>query len=463
MNYYIVSYLFGIAFASLGFDLSYSIVVVSLGILLFLRVSILRMLFFVLCLILGFFVFQFQEHTEPNVDIEFGKRHEIEGMVASEVIDKVSYKQFVIDTQDYERILVRANTQKDVQFGDGLLLLGVLKEPEAFETESQRVFDYRMYLKKDGIHYILSFAYVLDHRVGELSVWNRVIRFLYTQKDSLIERADSMLPQPHGGLLAGVLYGKQGAMSPELDDDFRAVGLTHIVVLSGYNVSLVIYVLLAALKFLPRGIQALVALIGIILFALMVGAGTTVVRASVMAGIFVFASLVQHKYIVTRSLLIALLVMVSLNPYILLYDLSFQLSFLATFSLVYVSPLLEKYLLWVPEVFELRSSLVATISAQIFVLPLIFYHIGEFSVVSVLVNTLVLFAVPFAMLFGFLLSIFPFEIFSLLTYVFLEYILRVVSFFASYELLMIPLFDIALLFLIYGILFVGLYLVSNEV
>jgi len=256
-------------------------------------------------------------------------------------------------------------------------------------------------------------------------------------------------------------------MNAEIDEQFRAVGLTHIVVLSGYNVSLVIQLFLIVLGFLPIRLRSTLAFLGIITFALLVGAGPTVVRASIMASLLVLSGLVHREYDVIRALIFAGVIMVSLNPYILLFDISFQLSFLATFSLIYVSPLIERYFQIVPNILEFRSSLVATISAQIFVLPLIFYQIGEFSVISIVVNTIVLFAVPFAMLFGAISSIlspgFILEICIFITFVFLEYIVKLVSYFSRYPLVHIPPFHISVLILIYLILFFVLYVKSDKV
>ncbi|MFT7328122.1 MAG: competence protein ComEC [Crocinitomicaceae bacterium] len=97
--------------------------------------------------------------------------------------------------------------------------------------------------------------------------------------------------------------------------------------------------------------------------------------------------------------------MVIVNPKILFFDISFQLSFLATYGLIVFSPYLEKKMSFLPTFFAVRSSAVATIAAQIMVVPLIIYAIGEFSIISPLVNVLVLFAVPISMLLGFLTAL----------------------------------------------------------
>ena len=467
MKVVLIAYLLGIVTHSLFFDLDISNIIWLLLILslcalcysLSLFKKVLSTSFF---FVAGLLVFQGVLPKElPFVDMD--EQHvELVGQVVSEAIDRSDYTQFVLEVTDMERVLVKTSSLKKIRHGDKVTVSGKLVLPKSFETDSGRIFNYPLYLQKDGIFSILSFAQVVSVSERELSLREHVVRWLYGNKQHLISVAKQRLPEPHAGLLAGILFGQQGAMSKKVDQQFRNVGLTHIVVLSGYNVSLVIQLFLVLLNFLPLRARSVLAFIGIIAFALLVGAGPTVVRASIMASLLVLAQLVGRKYDVIRALVFAGVVMVTINPYILLFDISFQLSFLATFSLIYVSPLIEKYFTWVPEILELRASLIATISAQIFVLPLIFYQIGEFSAISLLVNTIVLFAVPWAMLFGFMLTLVPSGIVAttlgFFTYIFLEYIVALVSYCATFSLISIPPFSLGVLGIAYLILFGTLYM-----
>jgi competence protein ComEC len=145
-----------------------------------------------------------------------------------------------------------------------------------------------------------------------------------------------------------------------------------------------------AFSFLPRSIGAMTSVSAIITFALFTGGGATTVRASIMAIIGILAIQYARRYSVHRSLLLAAVVMALHNPYIVLGDPGFQLSFVATLGLLYISPLIEKMLGWVPGVFQLRSILATTTATQMSVLPLLVIMTGEVSVVSLLANALVL-------------------------------------------------------------------------
>ena len=153
--------------------------------------------------------------------------------------------------------------------------------------------------------------------------------------------------------------------------------------------------------------------------------------------------------------------MVMWNPMILYFDISFQLSFLATYGLIVLSPKIEQWLHFLPKFLAFRDSAVATISAQIMVLPLIVYSIGELSLISPVVNVMVLFAVPVAMLTGFITALlgllisFLAPVFGFVTSYLLNYQLWVVEVFANlpFSHLTIPPFHWIITLGLYGCIF----------
>jgi competence protein ComEC len=156
--------------------------------------------------------------------------------------------------------------------------------------------------------------------------------------------------------------------------------------------------------FVKARLRLVFGLAAIISFALIVGLSATVVRASIMAALLLVAQTFGRTYDVLRSLFVAGLVMIVINPDLLLFDIGFQLSFMATLGLIAALPWLDGG--EQPELLlNVRGYVVATIATQIAVLPLLIYQIGQVSVVSVPVNVLVLPAVPFAMLGSFLAAV----------------------------------------------------------
>jgi competence protein ComEC len=121
-------------------------------------------------------------------------------------------------------------------------------------------------------------------------------------------------------------------------DKFRDVGLIHIVVLSGYNITLITDFVRRIFIFLPRFLYLIITLGFIFLFVVMVGAGPGVTRAGIMASIVIVARFLYRPNGIGRVLIISGLIMVIINPDILFYDPGFQLSFMATIGLVYLTP-----------------------------------------------------------------------------------------------------------------------------
>jgi len=304
-----------------------------------------------------------------------------------------------------EKVLAAAQMYPKTMYGDEVRLQGTLEYPENFTTDSGKEFDYRAYLAKSGIRYEISFPVVeiLSHGNG-----NPVLEKLFSLKQSFLRNIERVVPEPHAALLGGLVVGAKHSLGQKLLDDFRTVGVVHIVVLSGYNVTIVADFIQKMFSFLPHYFGFSFGALSIVLFALMTGATATTVRASIMALLVILARSTGRTYMITRALIVAGFFMILQNPRILAFDVSFQLSFLATIGLIYVSPLIEPKLRFVPERFGLREIVTATLATQIFVLPFLLYTTGVFSVVSLVANLFILPLVPLTMLVGFLTGVLGF-------------------------------------------------------
>ncbi len=332
------------------------------------------------------------------------------------------------------KVLLTVPHYPQYDYGDEIRVSGVLLEPENFKTENGRIFDYINYLSKDSIFYTLYFP---ETELVSVENGNFVKEKLFSVKNSFLQQIQKTIPEPQVSLLGGLLLGVKQSLGEKLQEDFRTVGLIHIVVLSGYNVTIIADFMMRLFMFLPRMIGLGFGAISIILFAIMVGGSATIVRASIMALLVVLARATGRTSEVTRALFLAGFIMVLHNPQIVVFDPSFQLSFVATLGLIILSPKVSGYLKFIPEKWYLRESAVATVSTQIFVLPLLLFMMGELSIVAVIVNLLVLMFVPMTMFFGFVTGLLSyiwmgFSLpFSYITHFLLSYELKVVEFFAD--------------------------------
>lgn len=299
-------------------------------------------------------------------------------------------------------LLLQLPIGSPVSYGDTVIARGEVRLPEAFVTDQGAEFDYPKYLRAKGVGAVMHVqnVQVLEGRPAT------VLGFLYNLKHAFMRLVERTLPEPESGLLEGMLLGHRGALSEKQHDAFVTSGLVHIVVLSGYNLSLVasVLMLLAALVF-SRGAALFLAAASVIAFAAMAGLDATVLRAALMALIVILGKWLRRPSIIMRSLVLACAAMILWNPYALLYDPSFVLSFLATFGLITLSAPMERILGFVPERFSMREIAAATIATQTFVLPVLIVYTGKISLVALPANLLALPLVPYAMLVGFVAAV----------------------------------------------------------
>lgn len=220
-------------------------------------------------------------------------------------------------------------------------------------------------------------------------------------------------------------------------------GTTHLVALSGYNITVIVWALMAVLMtFLRRKWSFAVTVIIIIGFVLMTGAEASVVRAAVMGILVLLSREVGRIYDLRNAVVLAGLVMVFANPKVLVFDVGFQLSFLALLGIVYLRPGIARILRMKeePGFLSWRDNLLTTASAQLAVMPLLISSFGSFSPTSLLSNVLVLETVPIAMGLGFVaagayfLSYYVALILGWLLWVILKFEILVIEIFAKLSL-----------------------------
>ncbi len=377
-------------------------------------------LFFVI-----FGIWRFQSKTEiKDCDIsQFNGKSKIAliSVVANQPERKMENQRIVVEAQFLEgksftaesrvvngKILITANKYPEFQYGDELKIEGKLKAPENFEDSSTgQIVDYKNYLAKDDIYSTLYYPKIEILSRGK---GNFIKKWLFGIKDKFENNLVKIFPEPQAGLADGLILGEKAALPKNLLDIFAVVGITHIIALSGFNITIIAESLRRFFNklMLPRGYSFWITVFFIAGFILMTGASASIVRAGVMGILIILARRIGRLYNIRNALALAATIMIYLNPKILRFDLGFQLSFLATLGLVYVSPIIEKYFQWLPEKFDLRGIGIATISAQLAVFPLLLFSFGKLSLVSPLANLLILPIIPLAMFLIFLSALIGF-------------------------------------------------------
>ncbi len=327
------------------------------------------------------------------------QRVNFNGVVVEEPDRRSDFAQYVLKNEDLGRILVKINLYPEYFYGDVLTISGNLETPVRQLTDSG--FDYQNYLAKDNIFLIIRYPEVtLLNHPESLNFY----AYLLILKRNFITIIEKILPEPSSSFLAALLVGARRTLPDNLVNAFNTTGTSHIVAISGYNISIISIMLLNFLSylFLPRRFIFWIVIICLLMFTLIAGAGASVVRASIMGGLLVLAGREGRFYLVTNAIVFAGAAMLFFNPYLLRYDTGFQLSFLAALGLIYLAPYFNRWFAGLPNFLSFRTNLSATLSAQIMTLPIIFWEFGRVSLISTLANVLILPAIPTTMFFGFL-------------------------------------------------------------
>lgn len=398
--FFVVSFLYGI-FLSVYFWI-FGAILLFIFVFLYGRIAVLWIhVYIILSLVLGVMFW----HLNFYIPYEkYEGEYSFNGCIVGEVDVRDSMVNYVfdLDATDYEdyggKILVSADRYPIYKYGDCFFVSGKLAGIDLDES-------YGRYLARYDIYGVM----FMPKLVKSSSVsGNFFMKFLYFVKGVFYKRMNEIFPEPFAGFLGGLLLGSRGGIGKDLLNKFSVVGLTHIIAISGYNITIIINLFGFLFGFLKRNARIFVSTIFIFIFVLLVGGSSSVVRAALMGTISLMAIVFERQYFCFLALMLTAFFMTLINPKILVYDVGFQLSFLATAGMIFFTDKLEKYFLWVPKRFLLRENLVITLSAQIFTAPLILLYFGRFSWVSIFANLLVLPFIPFAMLFGFLAVILSF-------------------------------------------------------
>ncbi len=236
------------------------------------------------------------------------------------------------------------------------------------------------------------------------TILNGIENFRY----NLILKISTLFTSPQDNLANGLLLGYRAQFDDKFEENMQNTGTTHIVAISGYNVAIVIAIFFSSLLFLGLNRAFCVSIVFLIGFIFLVGAEPSVVRAGILALIALGAKVLGRPVKYYYLLCLVALIMILLNPFILKYSASFQLSILAVTGLFYLEPIIinTRFFKLLPN--SLKEPIATTISAQVAVLPILLSYFGGFSIISIISNSLILPFIPLGMMLIFLSLILSF-------------------------------------------------------
>lgn len=295
-------------------------------------------------------------------------------------------------------ILTYIRGRKDLHYGDEIMVTGSLYHP--FNRLLSGSQSYRDYLSHQGIYAIMNVSLpsrVIKSNNSKGFVFKKLALRLKAKMEIIIFKYLSPLA---ASILDAMILGERRNIPPLIYNSMVKSGTVHILVVSGFNVGIVFFIIILFLKLLrlPRRIRICVAIPILIFYCLLTGASNPVVRATVMAIVFLLTYLFKREPDIYNSLAIAALVILSNNPQ-QLFEVGFQLSFASVISIVYFYPKIKSLLrlesLRIKFIRFLIEGCIVSFSAWLGTVGLIAYYFKIFSPLTILAN---IFVVPLATL-----------------------------------------------------------------
>ncbi len=458
------------SFFDIGADAAFALAFVSASLVFFFSLVSRRnwaifISVFALACSMGILRLNAADKSAPEVfERRVGEKSTFSGTIVDNPAQRETGVELVVGAEEGEdetKILVSAKTGEDYQYGDRIRVIGILEKPKNFLTDQGKEFDYVNYLRKDGIFYTM--------RNPKIDVVSReggafIKRALFYAKKKFDAALDASIPAPESAVMGALILGERSSLSQALRQAFVNTGTIHVVTISGYHVALIAGWVMWMFGFLPINFAAAAGICAVFLYVVVTGGAQSAIRSGIMAVLAMLARITGRTYDAARALLAAGAVMILINPFILAFDISFQLSFLAVIAVIFLSPRIEKYFYWITGKW-LRDMVAITCSAYMFVLPFILYKIGTLSFVAFPANLAVLPFIPATMIAGFItgcagllsstLALIPGKV----AYLGLHYELAAVGFFSRlpFAALSIPNFPFWLAVLVYAIFLYALF------
>ncbi len=393
--YFCASFIIGIGLASIGFSVWLVCgLYIALVIANFYFKKNWKIFIIGLTLFLGLFYYHLYVVWQDQ-RVPFDRQLTFEALVSGDPRHGLEYQELDISLQDPWRgsVHVYTNLYPEYHYGDLLELNGKISKSPSGKTMS-------------GFPDITLIA---ENRGSSFKA------ILFKIKNSLVENLQKVLPPDKSALASGILLGERAEFSDSLKEAMQKSGTTHIVALSGYNVSIISNLLFGYLLYvLSRRTSFYISVLAIIAFVLMTGAEPSVVRAAFMGIIVLVAEQSSRVYSFRNAITITAFVMLLFNPTLLIFDVGFEFSFLALLGLIYIEPFLRKLIVknvrdkesWSN---RLKTGMpkiaLQTFSAQVAVAPVALYVFGYVSPWSLLANVLILQFIPITMLLSFITAL----------------------------------------------------------
>lgn len=323
----------------------------------------------------------------------------LEGIVIDEPRRNLEAQTATVESRNLDttvRLFVRTDLYPELHYGDIVLLQGAVTPPP--------LDSYARYMAKSHVHGTLFYPDIVI--VGHEA--NFLFKALYGLRNEMKERLALLFSQQHAAFLAGITLGEKDEFSSEFLQKLSVSGTMHLMALSGTNMTIIIFAALGVFTVVFRGRTQpiFIATFSLVaLFVIMTAFQVSAVRAALMAFLVGLAKVSNRLYKPHIAIAFAAFVIALWNPKTAVFDLGFQLSFLATMAIIYLAPVVKMLPLFQTNGFlGWRDALAVTLAAQLGVAPITIINFENFSLTALLANIGILAVIPVLTVSGFVVA-----------------------------------------------------------
>lgn len=359
-----------------------------------------RRYFFAICFGIGLFLLSVSAFQYKEADLV--RKNEI---LSAQKIEATGYVSDIPTTNEFGQTVVIMLKNVNNQPENAKIKVYAPAFPKLefgqilqFETKVKPYGDKKWRLAKDNF---VGEANLADYTLvgNEESFEVKIKGILFGLRSRFNETISRSLPASESGLASGLILGEKALITPEVTRQLQISGTTHIIALSGYNITIVLGLFIFFEKKWSRRTKLLVPIGFILAFVIMTGGAASLIRAAIMGFMPLLAAYLGRESDGFIAILFSATLMIVFNPFLALFDVGFQLSFAALAGMIYLAPIISRALAKLPE--YLSGPLAETTGAQIAAMPLLAYYFGSVSLVSPFANLIILALVPLGMLVSF--------------------------------------------------------------
>lgn len=304
--------------------------------------------------------------------------------------------------------LKKDKNESTIVSGSKIYVLGTLTKIQKPNNPNQ--FDYSNYLKHKNI-YAQIYSSTNDIKVDK-QLYKDIYHYVFVLRENIIQRLKiNGFQQEELAVLNALILGQKQDISPDTQKDYQNAGAVHILSVSGMHVGFIMLFITFLLKPLPNNKKSnlcriFIILISLWVFAFIAGLSPSVVRSVTMFSFITFGSLINRQNNMFHTIIVSLFIILLIEPGFL-FDIGFQLSYLALFFIIWFQPMLKN--LWSPKQkinIYLWDILTVSTAAQIGTLPLSIYYFHQFPGLFFVTNLVLVPMIFIIMILGSLLMIF---------------------------------------------------------